>query len=176
VVKTNAGTAAGVSVPVEAARGSSAARARGPLPPAHDPWREPVPGVLQPIRDRLDHQARLTEVALRPVYSYARQNPGDPRPWLLAARAYAQLDWWSDSVDRYLRAYRIDAGCRGDPRMLPDLLKAAAHPVAGRSAASAIREIYGAEALPAVAEERRRRTGDREALVRLDRLAEELSR
>jgi hypothetical protein len=132
--------------------------------------------VLQPVRDRLDHQARLTEVALRPVYSYARQNPSDPRPWLLAARAYAQLDWWSDSVDRYLRAYRIDAGCRGDPRMLPDLLKAATHPVAGRSAASAIREIYGAEALPAVAEERRRRTGDREALVRLDRLSEELSR
>ena len=99
----------------------------------------------------------------------------DPRPWLLVARAYAQLDWWSDSVDRYLRAYRLDAGCRGDPQMLQDLVKAAAHPAAGRSAAKAIHDIYGAEAIPAVASERDRRTGDREAVARLDRLKEELS-
>jgi hypothetical protein len=177
VVRSNpASTASAVSAPAEAARGAPATRARAPRPPARDPWRGPIPAALQAIRDRLDHQGRPTEVALRPIYSYARQNPGDPRPWLLVARAYAQLDWWSDSVDRYLRAYRLDAGCRGDPQMLPDLLKALAHPVAGRSAARAISDSYGAEALPAIAEERRRRSGDREAVARLDRLAEELSR
>jgi serine/threonine-protein kinase len=175
VIRQNAVPAVGVSIPAEATRGSAAAAPRAPRPAARDPWREPVPGALQPIRDKLDHQTRVSESALRPVYLYARQSPADPRPWLLVARAYAQLDWWSDSVDRYLRAYRLDAGCRGDPQMLPDLVKAAAHPTAGRSAAKAIHDIYGAAAIQAVASERDRRTSDREAVARLDRLREELS-
>ena len=64
--------------------------------------------------------------------------------------AYAQVDWFRDSVERYLRAYQVDSTCRADPQMLADLLKAAAHPVAGRSAARAIRDIYGVEAIPAL--------------------------
>jgi hypothetical protein len=59
--------------------------------------------------------------------------------------------------------------------MLADLLKAVAHPVAGRSAARAIHDIYGAEALPAIADERKQRAGDRDAVARLDRLADELA-
>jgi hypothetical protein len=55
------------------------------------------------------------------------------------------------------------------------LLKAVAHPVAGRSAARAIHDIYGAEALPAIADERKQRAGDRDAVARLDRLADELA-
>jgi hypothetical protein len=109
------------------------------------------------------------------VYEFARQNPGDPRPWLLLGRAYAQLDWLSDSVERYVRAYHADSTCRGDPQMLADLLKAAAHPVAGRSAARAIRDIYGTEAIPAVEQDLERRAGDREAAARLARLRESLS-
>ena len=157
VVRPSAGVA---SLPAAtAARGAPRLREMAPKPAARDPWRETVPGTLQPFRDKLDHQVRLSEAALRPVYAFARQNPGDPRPWLLVARAYVQLDWWSDSIDRYLRAYRLDASCRGDPRMLADLLAAVAHPVAGRSAARAIHDIYGAEALSAVADERKRRAG-----------------
>jgi serine/threonine-protein kinase len=174
VVKSPGATPS-LSLAAASPRSSQASRERGPKPAARDPWRDAAPPALQPIRDKLDHRVRLSEAALRPAYTFARQNPGDARPWLLVARAYAELDWWSDSVDRYLRAYHLDASCRGDPQMLADLLKAVAHPVAGRSAARAIHDIYGAEALPAIADERKQRAGDRDAVARLDRLADELA-
>ena len=142
---------------------------------ARDPWQEAVPEALKPIRDRLERGARLNEGALGPAYAFARQNPGDPRPWLLIAHAYAQLDWLSDSVERYQRAYRADPTCRGDPQMLEDLLKAAAHRVAGRNAARAIRDIYGAEALPALEKAIARGAGDRDGNDRLDHLRDSLA-
>jgi len=142
---------------------------------ARDPWREPVPRALRPIRDRVKRGVRMSQRALLPAYEFAHQNPDDARPWLLLGRAYAQLDWLSDSVERYLRAYRVDSTCRGDPQMLADLLEAAAHPVAGRRAARAIRDIYGAEAIPALEQDLQRRPGDREATARLTRLRESLS-
>jgi hypothetical protein len=58
--------------------------------------------------------------------------------------------------------------------MLADLLKAAAHPAAARSAARAIREIYGAEAIPALDKALKSNAGDREASARLARLRESL--
>ena len=153
--------------PSEAADGGARAerqrttkrRRREPEPPknerqararARNPWRAPVPRALKSIRDRLNHGAHLTQRALAPVYEFAHENPGDPRPWLLLGHAYAELDWYSDSVDRYVRADDVDSTCRGDPQMLTDLLAAAAHPTASRSAARAIRDIYGAEAIPAL--------------------------
>lgn len=144
-------------------------------PDARDPWLEPVPRALRPIRDRVNRGVRISQRALFPAYEFAHQNPDDPRPWLLLGRAYAQVDWLSDSMERYLRAYRVDSTCRGDPQMLPDLLRAAAHPVAGRSAARAIRDIYGVEAIPALEKELERRAGDREATARLARLRVSLS-
>jgi hypothetical protein len=116
----------------------------------------------------------LSQRALVPAYEFARKNPDDPRPWLLLGAAYAQLDWFSDSVERYLRAYQVDSTCRADPQMLADLLKAAAHPVAGRSAARAIRDIYGVEAIPALEQALEHHRGDREATARLTRLRESL--
>ena len=142
---------------------------------ARDPWQEAVPEALKPIRDRLEGGARLNEGALGPAYVFARQNPGDPRPWLLIAHAYAQLDWLSDSVERYQRAYRADPTCRGDPQMLEDLLKAVAHRVAGRKAALAIRDIYGAEALPALEKAIARGAGDRDGNDSLDHLRDSLA-
>jgi hypothetical protein len=117
---------------------------------ARDPWQEGVPEALQPIRDKLERGERVNEGALGPAHALARQNPDDPRPWLLIAHAYAQLGWTSNAVERYQRAHRADATCRGDPHMLDDLLKAATHRVAGPAAVQAIRDIYGAEALPAL--------------------------
>ncbi len=144
--------------------------AQGP----RDPWREPVPRPLRPIRDRVKRGVHLSKRALVPVYEFARKNPDDPRPWLLLGAAYAQVDWFRDSVERYLRAYQIDSTCRADPQMLADLIKAAAHPVAGRSAARAIRDIYGVEAIPALEQALEQRRGDREATARLTRLRESL--
>jgi eukaryotic-like serine/threonine-protein kinase len=146
--------------------------AQGP----RDPWREPVPRPLRPIRDRVKRGVRLSQRALVPAYEFARKNPHDPRPWLLLGAAYAQVDWFRDSVERYLRAYQVDSTCRADPQMLADLLKAAAHPVAARSAARAIREVYGVEAIPALEQALEHRRGDREATARLTRLRESLPR
>jgi cytochrome c-type biogenesis protein CcmH/NrfG len=116
----------------------------------------------------------VSQRALIPVYEFAHGNPGDPRPWLLLGHAYAQHDWLSDSVDRYVRAARVDSTSRGDPQMLADLLKAAAHPTAARAAARAIRDIYGAEAIPALDKALKVRAGDREASARLAKLRESL--
>ena len=134
-----------------------------------------MPEALAPIRDRLQQGARLDEGALGPAYAFARQNPGDPRPWLLIAHAYARLEWVTNSVERYQRAYRADPTCRGDPQMLEDLLKAVSHRVAGRNAAQAIRDIYGAEALPAVEKAIARGAGDRDGDDRLDHLRDSLA-
>jgi hypothetical protein len=142
---------------------------------ARDPWQEAVPEALKPIRDRLERGARLDEGALGPAYAFARQNPDDPRPWLMIAHAYAQLGWMSDSVERYQRAYRADPTCRGDPQMLDDLLKAATHRVAGRNAVRAIRDMYGAEALPAIEKAIARGAGDRDGDDRLDHLRDSLA-
>ena len=141
---------------------------------ARNPWQQPVPRELKSIRDRVNRGVHVSQKALKPVYAYAHQNPGDPRPWLLLGRAYAQVDWYTDSVERYVRAHREDATCRGDPQMLTDLLAGAAHPTAGRNAARAIREIYGAEALPALEKAMERRAGNREATARLARLRDML--
>jgi predicted Ser/Thr protein kinase len=149
---------------------SDAKAAQGP----RDPWREPVPRPLRPIRDRVKRGVHLSQRALVPVYEFARKNPDDPRPWLLLGAAYAQVDWYRDSVERYLRAYQVDSSCRADPQMLADLLKAAAHPVAGRSAARAIRDIYGVEAIPALEQALEHDRGDRDATARLTRLRESL--
>ncbi len=151
------------------------ASAEAPGQRARDPWQQAVPEALAAIRDRMAHGARLNEGALGPAYAFARQNPADPRPWLLIAHAYAQLGWMSDSVERYQRAYRADPTGRGDPQMLEDLLKAATHRVAGRAAARAIRDIYGAEALPALEKAIARGEGDRDANDRLDHLRDSLS-
>lgn len=126
--------------------------ARAARPAARDPWKAPVPAVLQAMRDKLERGDHLSENTLRPVHAFARQNPADPRPWLLIARTYARFDWLNDSVERYLHAYRLDPGCRGDPQMLADLRRAAVHPGAARSAAKAIQDIFGAEALPDLAQ------------------------
>ena len=149
---------------------------RKPRSSARNPWKAPVPHALRPIRDRVSHGAQVSQRALRPVYEFAHANPGDPRPWLLLGHAYAEHDWLSDSVDRYVRAHSIDSTCRGDPQMLADLLKAAAHPVAARAAAHAIRDIYGAEAIPAVDKAMKTSAGDRETTARLARLRESLPR
>jgi eukaryotic-like serine/threonine-protein kinase len=149
---------------------------RKPRSSARNPWKAPVPHALRPIRDRIDRGAHLSQRALAPVYEFAHGNPNDPRPWLLLGHAYAELDWYSDSVDRYVRADHVDSTCRGDPQMLVDLLKAAAHPVAARGAARAIRDIYGGEAIPAVDKAMKSSAADREATARLARLRESLSR
>jgi predicted Ser/Thr protein kinase len=141
---------------------------------ARNPWRAPIPRPLKSIRDRLNHGVHPTPKALQPVHEFASDNPDDPRPLLLLGHAYAQLGWFTDSVERYVKAAHVDSTCRGDPQMLADLVAAVAHPTASRGAARAIRDIYGAAALPAVAKAIKGAADDREAAARLTRLRESL--
>jgi serine/threonine-protein kinase len=141
---------------------------------ARDPWQEAVPEDLKPLRDRMERGERLNDGALGPAYAFARQNPRDPRAWLLIGHAYAQLGWLSNSVERYQRAYRADSTCRGDPQMLDDLIKATTHRVAGPAAVRAIREIYGAEALPALEKAIAHGAGNRDENDTLDHLRDAL--
>jgi serine/threonine-protein kinase len=153
-----------------------AGSAKAPDSRSRNPWKEPVPRVLKPIRDRVERGAKVSQRALRPVYTYAHENPDDPRPWLLLGHTYAENDWYSDSIERYVKAHNIDSTVRGDPQMLPDLLKAAVHPVAGRLAARTIRDIYGAEAIPELEKAMERRARDSEATARLAKLRQSLAR
>ncbi|HEY6478021.1 MAG TPA: protein kinase [Polyangia bacterium] len=162
--------------PPPEAKAPAESEERKPRSAARNPWKAPVPRALKPIRDRLNRGAHLTQRALAPAYEFAHDNPDDPRPWLLLGRAYAELDWFSDAVDRYVRADHVDSTSRGDPQMLADLLKAAAHPAAAHLAARAIRDIYGAEALPALDKAIKSNAGDRDAAARLTRLRESLPR
>jgi serine/threonine-protein kinase len=151
------------------------ASAAAPGQRARDPWQEAVPEALKPIRDKLQSGARVEVAALGPAHVFARENPRDPRPWLLIGHAYAQLGWMSDAVERYQRAYRADPTSRGDPQMLEDLVKAVSHRVAGRNAARAIHDIYGAEALPALEKAIARGDGARDGEDRLDHLRDSLT-
>jgi hypothetical protein len=121
-----------------------------------------VPEALKPIRDKLEHGSAPERRGARPGVRLRPRESDDPRPWLLIAHAYAQLNWVSDSVERYQRAYRADPTSRGDPQMLEDLLKAATHRTAGRNAVKAIRDMYGAEALPALEKAIARGAGDKD--------------
>ena len=153
-----------------------AGSAKAPDSRSRNPWKEPVPRAIKPIRDRVERGAKVSQRALRPVYTYAHENPDDPRPWLLLGHTYAENDWYSDSIERYVKAHSIDSTVRGDPQMLPDLLKAAVHPVAGRLAARTIRDIYGVEAIPELEKAMERRARDSEATARLAKLRQSLSR
>ena len=109
------------------------------------------------------------------IAEFTKRRGYDPRPWLLIAHSYAQLGWVSNSVERYQRAYRADPTCRGDPQMLEDLLNAVTHRVAGRDAARAIRDMYGAEALPALEKAIARGAGEGDGNDRLDHLRDSLA-
>jgi serine/threonine-protein kinase len=160
--------------PAPSATQTKPATAVAPGQRARDPWQEPVPDALKPIRDKLQRGEKLNEGALGPAYVFARQNPSDGRPWLLIAHAYTQLGWTSDSVERYQRAYHADPASRGDPQMLEDLIKAATHRTAGRKAAKAIRDMYGAEALPALQKAIARGAGEGDGNDTLDHLRDSL--
>jgi serine/threonine protein kinase len=120
-------------------------------PPSRDLLSElDIPQELAPIFSKVSQKQIITPSDMKAVQRYAASNPRDARPSLLLAHGFANQRWRRDAISRYLRAYRIDPGSRGDPRMLPDLLRYASHRRYGDAACDAIREIYGDEALAAV--------------------------
>ena len=121
-----------------------------PRAPARNPWRPPLPAELLVPHEQIETGARLSRREIRELYGLVQQHPDDPKPQLLLAHAFSNLGWRSDAIGRYVRAYRLDASCRGDPRMKSELLSLLGSDDVHDRAAEAIVEIYGPEALPEV--------------------------
>ena len=118
--------------------------------PVPDPWAEgDLPDVLAEARARLDGGEDFDQATIMALRSHARAE-SDGRAWLLIGHAYAARGWRNDAIQQYELAHRTNADLRGDPRMLANLVAMAAHGSVAQQAARAVRNVYGAEALPAV--------------------------
>jgi len=117
-------------------------------PPATNPWEGDVPEPLRSLHERLDtNPGSVQPSELDVLHAYIRAHPRDPRPHLLFAYLYMERVWRPDAIERYLRAYRAQPTSRGDPHMLRDLVLLVSRRSVSAQAASAIREIYGREAV-----------------------------
>jgi eukaryotic-like serine/threonine-protein kinase len=115
-----------------------------------NPWEGPVPPELASVRRALLAGRTPSKSVDDRLRRYARRHPKDPRPYLLLGGTYVARGWRSDAIDRYERAHRVDPAAKGDPRMLADLLSLVKHPAVSARAARAVREIYGADAIPVI--------------------------
>ena len=58
------------------------------------------------------------------------------------------MTFYRDALERYGQAVSIDPACRGDRRMLPDLVRMSSSPAVSQRAQNLTVQIYGAEAIP----------------------------
>ncbi|MDH5671772.1 MAG: serine/threonine protein kinase [Myxococcales bacterium] len=116
-----------------------------------DPWAQGIPAALEPIVSRLDRGRDISSRMEAKLRSHHRSE-SDARALLLLGRAYVARGWRPDGLEKYLEAYEADPAMRGDPHMLEDLIGLAAHSATGRTARTALQEIYGPSALPALRE------------------------
>jgi hypothetical protein len=110
-----------------------------------NPWEGPVPRTLASIRRSLRGDRRMSPAAHRRLRSYAERNRDDARVFLLLGHGYVSRGWRPDAVERYQRAYELDANARNDPQMKQNLARLAAHGNVGPSAQRLLRAVYGAE-------------------------------
>src|SRR5262249_5348131 len=127
--------------PSEPSAEQGSATAARPAP--RDLLQTQVPARLEQTWRQLQNG---TESSLGPVYLYLEEQPNDPRPWLLLGHSFVHRGWRSDAIEHYRHAYSLDPSCRGDARMLSNLVEMATHRLVHQKAAEAIREIYGQEA------------------------------
>ncbi len=142
---------------------------------ADGPWRDVVPASLSWLHAKVGRNEIIDAEDVKRAQAYSRENRGDPRPYLLLARGFAQQRWRKDAIKRYLRAHAVDPGSRSDPHMLEDLLSFTNSDVHGDAACQAIEKIYGDEAARAVKAEMSRAPEGSEHRQRLVRLHEALS-
>jgi hypothetical protein len=106
------------------------------------------------------------------VHEFNAKKPDDPRGHLLLARAYGNRRWYKDSVNEYAIALKVSDNARGDPRMLPDLIRVVQ--VGSAEAERLVREVYGDLARPAVDKAIVAASTNPEAKARLEKLRAEL--
>lgn len=137
----------------------------GGLDSARDPWEgwdeDDTLRELKPIKRQLDAGRRINRRYIGSLRAAASAHPEDCRPVLLRARAYVNRRWLTGALPQYIEAFERDPSCRGDPKMLRDMVRMAgvrSQPLQ-RDAQAALIRIYGDEAedaLEARIEEARR--------------------
>ncbi len=143
-------------------------------PPAVDPWAGAVPKNLAKVRKAVREGREMGNRTVAFLRSYRKLRPKDPRGHLLLAGLYLNRNWLRDAVKQYELAFRVDPSCRGDPKILRDLVQLAANRRSSPQASELIRRVYGPEALPALDRALAKYKEDPDAVARLRLLRESL--
>jgi serine/threonine-protein kinase len=119
--------------------------------PVGDPWEAAgdLPEVVASARAKVTEGEDLDQDDISGLRRHARAE-NDGRVWLLIGHAYTARGWRRDAITQYELAHGVDPALRGDPVMLANLIAMSAHGSTAQQASRAVRNIYGAEALPTV--------------------------
>jgi serine/threonine-protein kinase len=128
-----------------------AAEERGGVESGHNPFADAtLPEELRDARRATVRGRWLSRSQVRAVQRFQRRVPRDPRPSLVLARSYRLQNDHVRATRSYLAAHRIDPQVKDFAPMLPDLVRAAMSN-RGTRAATAVVDVYGADALPEIA-------------------------
>jgi serine/threonine protein kinase len=121
-------------------------------PPPRDPWRNArgLDELVSSTRDRLNRGGAPSRRTLRRLAAYANNHPNDPLPRLLLGRGFEKVGWLQDALPELERALIMDPSVRGDPHLLPMLIRMMDSASYHAGAAALIRTHYGDEARPAL--------------------------
>jgi serine/threonine-protein kinase len=155
--------AASASAPLEA-------KPKGPVP--ENPWAS-TPAELLRLMGRANKTRGFDKRDMRDLHQYNAKHPTDPRGHILLARGYLTRRWVKDAASEYAVALKISDSTRGDPRLLPDLIRVVQ--LGSEEATRLIVDIFGPAAAPAV--DRALASQARpEVKARLERLREALGK
>jgi serine/threonine-protein kinase len=146
---------------------------RAGMPPAIDPFETVLPQSVRRYHSKVRRGQALSRGERRELQRLQRTMPEDPRPTLVLAHHFVDINFLSDAIDRYRLAFEIDPSARGDARMLRDLVRLSGNRAVGDRASGLIDRVYGAEAVPEV-ERQISTTMEPEAIDRLMQLRNRL--
>jgi hypothetical protein len=142
-----------------------------------DLWAERgVPDELKDVHAKVMGGEGIDNNEISMLRRFARDNRGDPRPYLLMAHGFLNQHWRKDAVVRYRRAVEVDASALMHAPMLEDLLDIAEGDKYADLAVEAIAELYGTAALDAAKAAMDGRPRDSEEHARLGVLVERLEK
>ncbi len=126
------------------------------LPAPRDPFAalDDLPESLREVHDAIEAgrwTRRRGRRFIGRLRRAAQESPRDCRPVLLQAHGFTSQRYLSGALPLYEEAFRRDPSCRGDPRMLRNLVMMAGTRTLEREAGAALIRMYGEEAEDALA-------------------------
>ena len=85
---------------------------------------------------------------MRALHQYNARHPTDPRGHILLARGYLSRRWIRDAANEYAIALKVSDTTRGDPHLLPDLIRIVEF--GSEDAVRLVTDVFGKAAEPAV--------------------------